>query len=161
MKNSEVIEIYRNLERISKGTYKGIEFSFAVLKNKKVFKEYVDTLQETVKPSEEFLEYEKARIDLLKELSTDESGEVKTRDIGGGNIEYLILEENKDKFQKKLASLKKKHKTSIDEHDKKVESYNDFLSKDATIEAVTISKGSLPDDLKITDLEGIFELIED
>jgi uncharacterized protein YcgL (UPF0745 family) len=162
MKNKDLFDLKAVLDEIIKTNYKSsIQFSFNIIKNKKKVEERVEELQEAIKPNAEYLQYDKERIELLKTASTKEDGTIGTKNIGNGNIEYLIIPEKKGEFDKKLAKLQKKYKDSLDKQDEKQKEIIDFLDTEVKdLELIKFKSEDIPEEFKSTHLEKIFDLIE-
>lgn len=163
MKNKDLFDLQIVLDEIVKTNYKAkVSFSFAIIKNKKAIELRVEELKEAIKPSEDFMEYDKERIELLKEHSQDEKGNIKTKDIGNGNIEYLIQPSKADSFKKEIDVLKEKHKVALEERDIKEKEIEEFLEKEVEdLDIKKIAPELIPDEFKTTHLERIFILLKD
>lgn len=161
MKNRKVLEMSSLFEDIIKKKYKGINFGFFILKNKKVVDAYVETVKELDKPVDGFSDFEDARIAVLQECSTDENNTVQTRDIGNGRIEYLIQDYKKDLFTEKFEQLKTDFDEVIKAEENRMSEFMNLLDKESDIVLSQIDKNDLPTDISIDDLEAIFELVKE
>ena len=121
----------------------------------------IEEIQSVIQPYSEYLEYDGKRIELLKECSSDKDGNVLTRDIGGGNIEYIIQAEKKDLFQEKIEDLKKEYSDAIQKQIEKQTEIDNFLNQEIDpIEFKLIQIDSIPSNLKSIHLEKIYDLIQ-
>lgn len=161
MKNKDLFELRDVLEDIIKTNYKSsIEFSFKIIKNKKLVEDAVNELREALKPDQDYLVYDQKRIELLKKYSTNENGEIGTKNIGNNQVEYLILPENKESFEKDITELQKENSEILANYDEKQKEISEFLDKEADdLNLNLITSDILPNDLKTTHLAKIFELI--
>jgi len=83
------------------GNLKGVKFSYALSKNRKMIMAELETLQEAIKPSEAFAEYDKKRIELCEKFADQENGKAKLV-----NNNYVFSDENKAKFEKAMEEIK-------------------------------------------------------
>ena len=67
MKNKDLFTFKQGLEAAKSLT--GVKFAYAVAKNYKLVSSEIETLQETIKPSEKYLEFEAESNELVKKHS--------------------------------------------------------------------------------------------
>ena len=162
MKNRQVVELLEVFTNITKSRkYDGVEFGYFVIKNKRSFEKQVEILNELVSPLEKFSEFEQKRVALLTECATNEEGKVQTQDLGQGKAQYLLQEDKKEKFVKEIGELQNEYKEVIEKQTQKYKEYEDLLDRETDIEIKKIHKKSIPSNIEISDLEAMFDLIED
>lgn len=141
-----------------------IQFSLGIIRNKRIIENTIADWKEAVKSSDEFNEYDSKRIDLLKECSTNSDGKIESRELGNGQVEYLIQEDYKDEFQSKIKILQDEYSKAIEEDIQKQSNFNKFLLEKVDPEAVQFFKikaDVIPLDIKTSHLEAIYDLLED
>lgn len=162
MKNRDLQNLKNVLEEISNSVeYRGIEFSYFILKNKKIVSAELATFEELLKDVD-VEEYQKERNDILSTCSTDSNGEVKTKKIDENRIEYLIVEEKRSEYESLMKELAEKYKETLQNYEMKYNEYIELMNKDTVIEPnlFKISKSNLPNNISIKHFDAIFELVE-
>lgn len=162
MKNKELFDLKITLDEIIAENYNTpVDFKMALIQNKKEVESKVADLKEAMKPSEGFLAYDKERIDLLKKCSVDEEGELQTKNIGDGNLEYLIQPSKMEEFKKEIEVLKETYKVELENQVTSQKEIEDFLNKDAdNLNFSFFDKTWLHKEFKTTHFEKIFDLIK-
>ena len=128
MKNKDLFNLFNSLCNLS--NLKGIKFSYGIIKNKKNIKNEIEILQNIIKPSQEFIEFDKEREKLCKKYSKkDEKGEIIIK-----NNNYDIKSECKEIFNKEFDDLKEQNKEFIIKREKQLEEYNKLLEEECNIE---------------------------
>lgn len=162
MKNNQLFDLKTVFNEISSTPdYKGIEFAYFIIKNKKIVEQQTTLLEELLKDAK-IQKFEEERIDLLTNFSKDESGNSVTRPAANNRIEYIIPEEKKSEFEKAIDELKTRYATEIEEYSKKVNEYNVLLDQEFVpdVQFARITKDKLPPNLSIKHLEALFDLID-
>ena len=162
MKNKELFDLKNVLiEMIEEKEYRGIEFSYFVIKNKKLVEQQCNLLEELIKDNA-MEEFEKNRIDILTEFSKDDTGTSVTKPAPNNRIEYVINESRKEEFASEMNKLKDKYSVQISEYSNKINEYNVLLEKDFVEEVpfTKISKEKLPNNISLKHFNSIFDLIE-
>ena len=67
MKRKDYIALFGNLKKL--GGLKGVKFAYAVEKNKNLLKQEVESVQEAIKPLENFQEYDAKRMKLAEQYA--------------------------------------------------------------------------------------------
>lgn len=148
--NQEVIVLHNQLSILN---HSGVKFSYAIARNVAILKPLVQSLKDSVAPSEDFAEFDGERIKLAIEHSKkDEKGKPV---IENGN--YVV----EDSFHKSLEPLKKKYKEAIEGHQKKLEEYNALLNETVEIELYGIKYEWLPESITSKEMSAILPLVED
>lgn len=142
--------VYPVLEGLKnkKSTY----LQYFIIKNVKKIKEELDIAQDLLK-DEEYMEFDKKRIELCdKYAEKDEAGKSKL-----ANGAYVIAEETKEEFDKKVSELQNEYQLIIEGYKKKE---FDVLEEDVKVDFYKIALDKLPEDLTGIELSTISELME-
>ena len=163
MNNDKLLQISNKLNVLK--PLKGVRFNYAITKNSKIILDEAKNVIESIKQAEDFAAYEKERIDLChKHSSKDKDGNsldingkvmVKGKEVGS----FSILDE--PAFEKELAELKDKNKKVIEEREKQVSEFNEFLKKESSVSLHKIKKEDIPEDINGDQMELIIDMIED
>ena len=134
---------------------KGVKFAYVIAKNKNILKGEIDSLQESVKMSEQYLVYEKKRVELCRELARkDKDG--KPMMIGS---KFDI--EDKAAFDKTLKKLQDGYPAEIKEREKQLENFEKLCKEEIKIDLHKMKQEDLPEDITPSQIEGIIEIIEE
>jgi hypothetical protein len=126
MKNNDLLRFLEGTKDIE---VTDVKFNLVFLANKKLAQERVDEIREAAKPTKAFQDFEKERLEALKEMANkDEEGNPKMK----GN--QYDIEGNEKKWEKKYKELESKHKEAIDERNKQVEEANKVAEEECDIE---------------------------
>ncbi len=154
---SMILETLMQKEMKAKGAY-------GIAKNKKVVEEEVEVLREAqakIQPMEEYLEFEKQRIDVCKDFSDkDENGEAKTISGPGGG-QFMIPDEKKPDFEAKVEELKEEFKEAIEDKDKKEAEWNELLSEEIELDVHVIKIDFLPDNITPAQIDILGEIVSE
>lgn len=153
MKNSELFSLFDGIEACS--GLKGVKFSYALAKNKKILSSEIEVLRDTVKPSKEIVEFEQKRIALAIENSEkDEHGQAKVE-----GDRYVIVDQKK--FNSLMEELKKGYTEALAEESEKQKIYDDLMKEESSVKLFTIEKENVPDDISVGQMSGILPIIND
>lgn len=142
--------VYPVLEGLKnkKSTY----LQYFIIKNVKKIKDELEIAQDLLK-DEEYMEFDKKRIELCdKYAEKDEAGKSKL-----ANGAYVIAEETKEEFDKKVSELQNEYQLIIEGYKKKE---FDVLEEDIKVDFYKIALDKLPEDLTGIELSTISELME-
>jgi hypothetical protein len=99
-------------------------------------RERIDILKKVMEPSKQYTKYQEEKVELAKEyavkigdrivLFEDEACTIPVN-VDSVNGYPKIIPEKEEEFKDKLESLNKKYKGAIDDHEKKINKYNDLL----------------------------------
>lgn len=156
-KKKDLLPLFENLQKLS--NLKGVKFSYAIARNVVIVKKEVEAIEESLKPFDEFVEYEKERIELAKKHSEkDEKGNPKIINENGREV---FVMKDKAKFDKVFEEFKIKHKVTLDKRQKQIDEYNEFLETESDIEFFKIELSDVPEDISVEQMQGIQLLIKD
>jgi len=134
----------------------GVKFAYAVSKNSKNLSEEVEACQKSMEPSKGFIEYEEKRITLCKEhCDKDEKGEPVVTDS-----HFVGLKSNNG-FDKAWGLLKSEYAETIEEREKMVEEYKEFLQEEVDVELYKVNLEDVPEDISVEQLHGIMAIVEE
>ena len=143
----------RALDNVS--AYQGVEFAYAVFKNKQLIDNKLMEVDFIKNVSPEVIEYEEKRVKLCEDYS-------KKDDTGKPVIEndlYMILDQ--DTFKGKMEELLNQYKPFVEERRRQVELFNQKMNMPVEIQFVKIKKEQIPPQLNTAkDLESISFMIE-
>jgi len=154
----EILELYNKLKGL--GDLKGVKFSYAVAKNISLLEREVKIIQESIKPSPEYSEYQQKRASIAKENSKkDENGKAITFIDENESVNYAIADQSK--FDKEIEALQKKYKKSLDERDGQIKEFNELIETDTKIELHKIDIDDVPKDISVKQMEAIQGIIKE
>ena len=142
-------------------TKTGVKFHYMLLKNKKIMEPEITALQElqtkSQTPPDGFDEFDEKRIALCKDCSdSDENGDPILI-----NNNYQIAEDRKPEFESKLSDLQEEYKEVLGELENRQKEFNDLMRDTVDINFVTFGLSIVPEQIIGTDLELLFDLIDE
>lgn len=157
MKNKDLYGLQRGLSMC--GHLTGVKFAYAIAKNHRLVDTEIGILNDTIKPSEKFLEYDKKRADICEaSAEKDENGKPKIQ-IKDGSQEYVIAD--KEGFDNEINLLQEKYKDEIENRKKQAEEYKKLLEEESEIKLHLINKELIPDDISVSAMELIMPIIDE
>ena len=134
-----------------------VKFHYILAKNKRLIKPEIESLQEAQQPPEDYMKYDKIRQDLCKVMAEkDDQGNPKVV-----NNEYVMIEETKEEFDKKIEELKIEHKETIDKMDEQKAQFEILIKEDIDIDLVHIPFSVLPESIIGNDVDMLFDIIDE
>lgn len=150
MKKQQALELYEGLKTLN---LKGLKLNYILLKNKAKLEKEIELIQELIKASKGFIEYDTKRIELAKKYAkTDKNGEVKV----DGN---RILIENEELFLEELKELQEEFADAIKERDAQLQDYIKLLDEEFTGELEKVDVEYLPEDISTKELDILFPIL--
>lgn len=142
---------------------KGAKFSYGIAKNKRIIEEEITILRETFKPSKEYEDFNKKRIELCVKHSTKgkDSNPVMIKDPITKNEVFSMVGDDKKKFNSEFDKLKKENIKFIDENDKQMLENEELLKEESNINLFKIKSVDIPDEISCAQMDIILELIEE
>lgn len=147
MNNKNLYEYLEALKGVS--DLKGVKFAYTVIKNKKKIEEELKILEEAIKPSTEFQDYENKRLQICNIHS--EKHEDGTPVIEDNKFKIIDL----DTFNEELSDLKEQYLESISERESQIMEYNNLLNEECDLELDKLVFTDLPQDITTQQLEMI------
>lgn len=153
MKNKDILELYHSLSAI-KGL-KGVKFNYAIAKNVSLLEIEVKSFEKALEASEQFKEYDQARIELCKEHSEkDENGEAIMTD---GNFKIADSKAFKEAYE----VLKEKHAEAIEARKTQQTEFDELMEKENSITLFKVKMSDIPEEITTENMKSIYQLIED
>lgn len=141
------------------------DLSLKVIKNLRLINIELEDLEKIVKPSEVFLkEYQPKVEDLAKKYCTkDENGNPLLKQEQNGSKLYTFNDEDKKQFEVDLIELEnqEENKELISTRKKQIETFNELLEKESTIELFKVDISLLPKTITPQQIDSIYELIQE
>jgi len=135
--------------------YQGLEFAYAVLKNKQLIDIKLMEVDFIKNVSPEVIEYEEKRVKICEEyaLKDDNGLPIIENDL------YKIGEQ--DEFKKKMDELLEQYRSPVIERQKQIEVFNNKMNEIVDIQFIKIKKEDIPPELKTArELEEIVFMLE-
>ena len=156
MKNRDVLKLWNGLIRL--GNRKNTKFNFTVLRNKKIIKEIVESLQAIqLQPIDGYEEFNKEREKLREKYAARDENNNPIQIEVNGKLTYKLTDP--DKFTKDCIELLNSHTKYKDNLDIRITEMEEILNQDVDINLVKISIDDLPDDLTEIEISLIEEII--
>ena len=153
MTKGEILNLFKSLNQL--GALKGVKFAYGVSKNLNILKPEIESLEKANEASDKFKEFEKARIDLIKEhCKKDDKGKEVIE-----NNEYVV--EDKKEWEKAFNKLKKEHQGSVDEREKQIKDYMELLKTDSKVDLYKIKLSDVPNEITTMQMNSIINVIEE
>ena len=152
MKYSKIVELSKALSEIN---LPGVTFAYAVTKNKNILKPEIVALQEAEKPSDDYIQYDKKRVEIVKKYAKkDEKGKFIIV-----NNQYEI--ENLEEFEKEFEDLQEKHSEVLEKRADQLKEVDNLLDKEVDITLHKVNIKDIPQSITTKQLESIFDIIEE
>ncbi len=152
MKRKDLYGLLEGFEAVK--NLQGVKFAYARAKNKKLVLNEIELINESMKMTDEYLEYEKKRVELCKEFC--EKNEKGTPVIK--NNTYAGLTGN-TKFDEKLKKLREEFKEVIDARETQIEESNKMLDEEVEIDFHMILLKDVPINITGVQLESIASIV--
>lgn len=154
MKNKDLFSLYQGLKSV--GKLVGVTFGYAVNKNLRTVKNELELLEETLKPSEQFLEFRKKQEEIVKKYAKkDEKGEFVIE-----NFNYDI-KGSEEEVAKEIKPLREEYKEVLEAREAQEKAYNELLEKESDFKPYTVKKEDLPKEITGDQMASIFDIIEE
>ena len=136
------------------GKLQGVKFAYAVARNLQIIKREMEALQEAIKPSDDFSDFEKKRLELCrKHADKNEKGDPII--IGS---EFSI--QDRQSFDIDLENLRDNHHDVCELRERQVEEYEQLLEETCDLDLHKIAKDNLPENITAEQIFGIIDIIE-
>jgi hypothetical protein len=136
----QLVNAKKALDNVSH--YQGIEFAYAVFKNKQLIDNKLMEVDFIKNVSPEIVEYETQRVKMCEDYS-------KKDDKGFPIIENdLYVIENQEEFKEKMKNLVENYKPFVEERQKQIEIFNQKMNNPADINWVKVTKDQIPPEIK-------------
>lgn len=151
MKNIELLQLGENIKiNLQKlKNYVGAKYSYCLARNISKINAEINHLQETIVPSNEYLEYDKARVAMCEEFAEkNEDGTMKQAPNAYGQLEYII-DTTTVEWDSAITNLKNKYQDVLEKRDQQIQAYNELLEMDSNIDFYMIDMNDVPSDIGI------------
>ncbi len=157
-KKRDILETFVAIQSLPKAKSARVQYAFE--KNKRLILPIVESLEESKKPSDEYVTYDLERVGLCKKFSLkDAKGESVTF-----NRDFVIDPSRKNEFDAALNKLKEEHKKSVDEYDEKLKEYSAMLEEKEVVNYHKVALSNVEDaydDMPQNIMAAIFDMIEE
>ncbi len=152
MKNNKIIELHNALSRIK--NLKGVKVNYAIARTISQTTPLVESLQETINPSEAYQTFDKLRVEIaVKHSKKDEKGNPISI-----NQQYQI--EDQEAFDKELNALKEEHPGVLEDRENQIKDFNLFLEEECATNPIhTCTLIDLPEDITTDQMNALMPLI--
>ena len=151
--NQKLGELFQGIKSVSE--LKGVKFAYGMAKNRRLIEEESKILQEALKPSDKFQEYDKKRIEMCEKYADkDDKGKAKLEKNA-----YIFSVENKKKFDKDIEGLRKEYKKEVDDRETQAAEFQKLMEKESDYKPFIIAYEDVPEDITSDQMNGIIDLI--
>ena len=155
MTKNDSIALFQSLNRL--GTLKGVKFAYGVSRNISLLKPEVESLEKAAAVSEEYAEFEKARIALVEKFAKKDD---KGKFIKKSN-NYEIEEGKQEELDKEFEALKAENQKVFDARLKQIEEYNELLKTDSEVKLFKINLSDVPTDISVSQMYSISAIVDE
>lgn len=153
MLNSELIPFWEALEEVQ--DLPGVKFAYARSKNKNKIESEIKSLQEAIKPSEDYAKFDKDRIELCEKHCDKDDKDKPVME----NSRYVF--KNRKNFETAFNGLKKTYNDTLEAREKQIEEYNKLLEEKSDFEIHHVLLSDVPDGITGKQLEDVMEMIKE
>ena len=149
----QLINVKKSLDKVSE--YQGVEFAYAVFKNKQFIDNKLMEVDFIKNVTPEVIEYEEKRVKLCEEFARkDDNGKpIIENDI------YMIGDQ--DTFKGKMSDLLNEYKPFVEDRQRQIELFNQKMNMPVELQFIKIKKNDIPLQLNTAkELEDISFMIE-
>ncbi len=149
MTKEEVINFAVHVDRVN--GHKGAKFNYALCVNQEEANKIKRAVEKINKPADDFMKYEKARLDLCSEMAEKgDDNKPKTRVVpvpgGGMRSEFVGLDDNPE-FKQRMEELLKKHDAAIEARKAQTAEVEELLQEEAEIDLHMVRFEDVPETL--------------
>lgn len=159
VKRSDLINAWGVLESL-KNQKMGIQTTYKIVKNRKLIEPEIEAIQEAIKPSEKFIEFEKKRVELCEKFCKKDSGGKAIVE----NNSYAFEDSELPKFQVELKNLQSEYQEEFDKRKMVEKDIENLTNEEIEVDVTKIAINDIPDDfLTISQFETLLtaKLIEE
>lgn len=150
LKKKKIIEIWNTLENL-KGSEYNRKFSYGIVRNKKILRDEIESLQEAQVPSDEYISYEKQRITLCEKYAD--------KDENGNAIQFkkqYIFSVIQPEFKEAMEKLVQENEKVLNDFRKKEKEFEDILEEEVDLSIYQMDLDVFPEEID----PGILESLE-
>lgn len=136
MTNSEAIQIFQKLEnnKLKLDQLKGTDIVYKITKNYNLLYDYIVLLNELIKPSDVFIEYNNKRIEICEKYADKEQDGTIIKYLDDFGIECYSLDLDNELFKNEILELQNQYQDTISLNDIKIKKYNQELNSECLLE---------------------------
>lgn len=147
IRNSDIVGLWNTIEAIkSKQLSLSTKIAYALARNRRKIQDIIDSIQEAAKPSEQFLEYDKKRNDIVVKHT-------KSNGDGSSIIDHDNMRRELDALEGVFDEVLKKEKEKQKEVSK-------LLKEEATIELYRMPLEAFPDTTTTDIIDGLLPMLD-
>jgi hypothetical protein len=151
---NELDQLHNGLKLVE--NLRGMKFAYCVAKNKRLIEQELKILEDILKSTNAFREYETKRIQVCeKNCVKDPSG----KPILDKNGNFDIL--NKASFDSEMNPLMEQYKDTIDHRKKQVDEFQEMMGKQVEVEVHQIKLEDIPQDITPKQMDIIMPLVKE
>ncbi len=161
MKNQDIYRLKQGCEMVAR--LGGVNFSWAIVSNLRIFQVEIEKFDKIVKPTEEYTKTHQPKVEKIakKYCLKDKDGIPIPRRLPSGNSVFDFTLDNKKKFDAEIEKLEelKENVELIKTRKNQLKVYEELMNKDSTIKLETVKKADVPKDITPAQMDMIFEMI--
>ncbi len=136
---SDILVLWQTLNEIPPVGIFQVGYAFA--RTKRFIKDEVEDLQEAIKPSADFVEYDRKRLELCERLAKKDD---KGNPVISG-VQYVF--DNPQEFQEELTKLNEEYQEVLTKRDEQITAFNQAMKDSAESRVFKIKASKMPDSL--------------
>ena len=156
MKNNELVDLLSVINALADKPDASPQFSYTLIRNKKIIEPVVESLREASKSPAEFREYEEKRIALCRRMAArDDRGQPLVQ-----NQNFLIADDKMDEFNRQIAELQAKYREALKAHeDHKAEVEKLMAQESDAVDLVRIPLTLFPPHVTPRQMEALLPIV--
>jgi len=155
MTKEELLIFHDNLVLVT--NLKGTKFAYAIARNLSLIKDEVEALQKVVIPTEDFLEYERERIQSNEKYAVKHNGQPQ-KYMKDDREQFFIGDQAG--FDTAILILREKYKDALDNRQKQIKELEVLLVEDVFFTFREIEENDFPEGITAKELIGISRIIK-
>jgi len=146
LKNYQILDLMDGFKKIAEdGIKSNKRFSYALIMNEENVQSNVKAIQGIAKPSDNYMEYEQKRNNILIEYGkSDASGNIILNENNG--VVFKDEESEKNAIDE-INKLNEEYLDILDERNEDIKQYNELLMTDVELNLIVVSLDDVPDEV--------------
>ncbi len=136
---SDILILWQTLNILP--SVESFQVGYALARTRRFIKDEVEALQEAIKPSADFLEYDRKRLELCERLAKKDD---KGNPVISGT-QYVF--DNPQEFQEELTKLNEEYQEVLTKRDEQIAAFNKALLEPAGCQVFMVKASKMPDSL--------------
>ena len=159
MKKAELFPLFHGLKDVSQ--FPGVKFAYAVAKNMAAVKTECECLEKSAAASDEFMEYDRKRVELGKELcDMNEDGSPATKTSNGQEVFMFDGRLTSPAWEAAITALNAENAEVIAARTAQLDDFNKLLDEDTDVVLFKVSADQLPEGINAAQISTIISIIE-